>query len=174
MAHAEETAQPPQPPEIEPKFTLSRVQWIGLPLLMLLPLLALLGVFGESFTAVADSNDVLDMEVEYATRYRYKMRNALELSLENLSAQTIPTLTVRLDADYISQFSDIAFSPQLDEITDEDYIVHLQDVQPGEVRVVTVEMQGDRYGRHSGTMSATAGGDGNGRVQVEVATFIFP
>ncbi len=174
MAQEEETAQPPQPPEIEPKFILSRVQWIGLPLLMLLPILALFGVFGEASTAVSDSSDVLDMEVEYATRYRYRMLNTMEVSLENLSAQAIPTLTVRFDEDYISKFSSVVFSPQLDKITDEDYVVYLQDVQPGDIRIVNIEMQGDRYGRHSGVVSATAGEDSHGRVQVEVSTFIFP
>ncbi|MBI1296719.1 hypothetical protein GC175_17320 [bacterium] len=70
----EEDAQPPQPPPIKKRFQFTKAQLIGVPLILLIPILALIGVFDahlERTTAVAGD---LQVTVEYPTSVRYKFR----------------------------------------------------------------------------------------------------
>lgn len=110
----------------------------------------------------------LDVRIDYATRYRYKMYNEMQVFVRNTSAQPIDTVTVAFDSAYISRFSDLAFIPSANQA----FEVDLTDVQPGEVRQVWVELQGEYYGRHSGEVTATSGGPDTARARV--STIIFP
>lgn len=143
-----------------------------MPLLILIPLLALLGVFGETFTTLQTANDTFDVQVTYATRYRYKMMNPLEVSVRNLSPASFSVVDVRFAKEYIDQFSEVTFTPQVEQITSDFYLVEIRNLQPGETRVVHVSLQGERYWRHEGhTIIAAEGAE---PLAVTVATWIFP
>jgi hypothetical protein len=73
LSEKEQVQQPPQPPEIEKNLAFYPEQWIGIPFLMLLPILALLGVFGEGYNEASASSDALAITVEYPTRNRYSL-----------------------------------------------------------------------------------------------------
>src|SRR5690606_827994 len=65
------------PPDLQPStkprhLALHRFQWIALPLMFLVPVLALLGLFGESTGQVHDERGALALYADYPTRYRYK------------------------------------------------------------------------------------------------------
>lgn len=162
----------PQPPQIKRTLEMGLAQRIGLLLLMAIPVLAVLGIFGESFEQVTQSSEDLSMTVEYATRYRYKMINNLSVDLVNESDQTLPVLSVSFSRDYIDQFSTVTFTPSVKEITGTAYIVELTEVAPGESRSVQVELQGERYGQHQGAVGASA--EGIASVELQLTTFIFP
>lgn len=81
--HNSNAGQPPQPPEVEKKALFHREQLLGIPLLMLLSILALFGVFGESVAEVNQANETLAVRVGYPTRNRYTMDNALEIRVQN-------------------------------------------------------------------------------------------
>lgn len=165
----------PQPPPVEKRWAFTRAQKIGVPLIMLLPLLALLGVFGESFETVSDRGETLALEVNYPTRYRYKMLNSLVVTVENIAPQTVPTVTVAFDEAYISQFSTVTFTPSIAEIAGDAYYVQLKEVKAGEVRRIVVELQGEKYWWHEGTIAVMPGGtDAATDVAVEVRTLIYP
>jgi hypothetical protein len=164
----------PQPPSIEKRWVFHTVQKIGVPLIVLIPLLALFGLFGESSNTVSDSGGSLAMEISYPTRFRYKMTDPVVVSVENLSSQPVPTLTVSFDYDYISGFSTVTFSPSVSEITEEAYLVHLNEVQAGEVRQIVVDIQAEQYWNHSGTVAASTAPDQAPDVELELSTFVFP
>lgn len=141
---------------------------------MVLPLLALLGVFGETFDTVQVRHDALAVQVHYATRYRYKMVNALEVSVRNMETVPLATVEVRFAKGYIDHFSEATFTPQVEAITGEFYIVKLNDLQPEETRVVNVSLQGEQYGRHQGVIVVASSDNPADVIEAPIATWIFP
>ena len=60
-------------------------------------------------------------------------------------------------------------------MTDEAYFVRLGDLRPGEVRLVQVELQADRYWRHNGSVVVAPGDvDDAPDVVIEVSTLVYP
>ena len=164
--------QPPQPPEIKRTLQFHLTQLIGVPLLAVLPVLALLGVFGTTRGEASAQSAALELHVEYPTRSRYKVINAIEVSVRNLTEQPLSTVTVSFDETYISKFSNVQFTPSVKTVTDEVYRVELSDLQPGETQLVSVEVQAEEYGAHRGTIKVAAGEAE--AAQVDLATIVFP
>jgi hypothetical protein len=162
----------PQPPDMKRIIRMYPMQRIGMGLIALIPILALLGVFGETRAQANASNAAFSVSVDYPINYRYRVHNPLTVRLHNTSQQAYATVTVAFSTDYISPFTSSQFEPELDRMTGEAYEVDLNDVQPGETRIVTVVLEGQEYGAHSGVITATA--EGAGAAQVGVATFVFP
>ena len=148
---------------------LHRYQWVGLPLMFLVPVLAVLGVFGETRGREARASAELALRVEYPARYRYKQISALEVFVENVSAGALDTVVVAFDPDYVRRFSTPTFIPSLEE----PFEVELLDVKPGETRLVWAELQGERYGRHRGTIEAYRLGSRD-TARVPISTLIYP
>jgi hypothetical protein len=157
---------------MERKWQFNLLQAIGMPLLMLLPILALLGGFDERFTAANASGATVEMQVDYPVHLRYRTSQSIGVRLHNISEQPIPAITVRFGRTFMDQFSHIVFMPNVDTITEETYEVEIRDVPPGATRYVTVEIQGERYGRHRGVITAEP--ESGEEVQVQVETLIFP
>ncbi len=165
----------PQAPEIKEKWIFKNVQKFGVPLLMLIPLLALFGLFGESFETVRADGEALSVEVRYPTRLRYKMTNPLTVSVENISSQTVPTVTVKVSEDYISAFTAVTFRPSVAVITPDAYYVQLSNLQAGETRRVVVDLQAERYWSHEGSIGVAAGSlAAPSDIELDVGTFVFP
>ena len=78
----------PQPPPFHPRPQFAPLQLIGIPLLALLPILALIGIFGESMSSVQASNAEIALQVDYVSRLRYRMQDALTVAVTNLSQQS--------------------------------------------------------------------------------------
>jgi hypothetical protein len=173
MSNKEQThSKPPTAPEITRRVQLNRLQMIGIPLIILIPLLALLGLFGETIASASDANAELELHVTYPTRFRYKMIDQANVSVRNLSQESLPAVTVYFDRDYIDSFSTVTFTPDVKSITDVAYIVELSDLQPQETRIVSVQLQAEKYWRHEGeimaTFTETIG------AEVSLRTFVFP
>jgi hypothetical protein len=148
---------------------LHRYQWIGLPLLFLVPILALLGTFGDSTDREADATAELALAVEYPARHRFKQIHTVEVRVENLSGRVLDTIVVSFDPEYVLRFSGLAFIPGVEE----PFEVVLRDVQPGEIRLVVAELQSEEYGRHTGEVRAHAVGAVD-TAAVVLSTLIFP
>lgn len=147
---------------------MSRAQWIAIPILVAIPLLALAGVFGETWQTASDSGGNVEMRVEFPARFSYKMLNSISVTVLNRSDRTVDTLVVAFDPSYISNFSTVVFTPPIMRA----YEVAVTDVRPGEARLVTAELQGEKYGRHQGWIQASDGGTDTARVTIH--TIIFP
>ena len=172
MSSPNEVPQPPQPPRFERRLNFRPLQIVGIVYLLILPVLAVLGVFGESFDSVDASGAALEMTVDYPSRFRYKMLNTITVEVHNVSGETLDTVTVSFDASYIDQFSTVTFTPSVETVTGNEYQVELTDIGPDETQVVTVEIQAERYWRHSGTITASPGS--GEPVEVEISTTVFP
>lgn len=165
-------SKPPQAPKIERKIQFHRLQMVGIPLILLIPILAIAGVFGETSHVVRASSPQLFVAVEYPTRFRYKMIDPIQVAVQNSSAQPLATVEVNFERAYIDRFSNVFIKPDVAYITDAVYVWKLRDLQPQETRVITIEIQAAAYWRHEGTVTAVA--DNGESVTVSVATFVFP
>ena len=172
MAEEQQMAGLPQPPEMKRRVSMYPMQWVGMALIALIPVLALIGFFGETRAQANASSAALALSVDYPVNYRYRVHNPLTVTVRNTSQQVYETMTVAFSTSYISPFADSQFEPELSRLTSEAYEIDMEDVQPGETRIVTVVLEGQEYGQHSGTISASA--EGADPVQVSVATFVFP
>lgn len=167
VAGDEKKAGLPTAPAVAPKISFSRKKQIGFPLIIAIPILALFGVFGERAASTHGSSASLDMSVSYPARLHYRQVMPLRVSIRNLSSTPIDTLSVSFDTAYIARFSSVKFDPSLRDA----YKVDLVDVKPSESRIVSVELWGQDYGRHWGTVIARAGTDS---VVARFRTIVFP
>ena len=135
--------------------------------MLAIPIAALFGLFGERTALARAKSAGLDVVVSYPERFRYRQLQPLRLTVRNLSAQPIDTLTVSFDTTYISRFSSVRFDPPVKKT----YAVELTDVKPMESRFVGVELWGQEYGMHPGIIVARAGADS---AVVRFRTFVFP
>ncbi len=168
MSMDDEASQPPEAPEIERRFKLHRAQLIGVPILLLLPVLALVGVFGEARQTLSTGTSEISATVEYTTRHRHSMLNRLLLDVSNTTAATLDTVTVEIDTTYVSRSSDVTAIPSFEY----PYTIQLTDLHPGETRKVHVEYHSHRYGPLSGELRVSSGGADTARLAL--STFIFP
>lgn len=164
----EDPAQPPEAPDIHRSLQLHPAQWIGISMLLLIPLLALFGLFGETHQIVRAETAELSAVAEYPSRYRYRMLNSIWLDVTNTTATVLDTVTVALDTAYASRFSNVVAIPEFEH----PYTIELTDLEPGDTRRVRVELEGEHYGRHSGELRISAAGADTARLPL--STFVFP
>ena len=160
---------PLRAPDAPRRFRFHGYQWVGLPLLFLVPVLAVLGVFGETWDRAEATGAGLALEVEYADRYRYKQINTVEAWVENRTGARLDTVVVAFDEAYVRRFSTLMFIPS----PTVPFEVELYDLAPGERRLVWAELQAERYGRHAGALRAYVPGRSD-TVSVTLSTFVFP
>ena len=167
-----ETAQPPQPPEVERRLQFDRTQLIGVPIIMLVAVLGFSGLFGPAFDTESAAGSQLELLVEHPTRVHYKTNTPLEITVRNVSAQDMTTVTVSISAGYIANFAEARFVPEADEITEEAYKIELSNVGAGEARQVNVDLRPDLIGNHTGEIVAEP--EGGEATRLSIGTFICP
>lgn len=162
----EDLPDPPSPPDAPRHVRLHPHQWIGLALLAVLPILALMGLFGETWETEVARGRGLDVVVGYPDRYRYKQVNSLEVELRSTSGQPLDTLAVALDTAFVRRFSGVSANPPFIR----PFVSHVTDLEPGESRLVVIELQGERYGRHEGVLTVS----GPDTIRVPLSILILP
>ncbi len=167
----ENPPQPPQPPTIERRLQQYPFQWIGIALFILIAVLGVAGVFGNTTATAVQESDTLALEVRYPSRFRYITNGVIVVNVTNRSTQGLDRVEVEFDQDYISSFANVTFMPDAQSIRDHQYLVQLEDLAPGETQTIEVEIQGRNYWRREGRIRASAQGDS---VAVSLSTFVFP
>jgi hypothetical protein len=162
-----DSAEPPGLPDVPRRVRLYRAQWIGIPVLILIPVLAALGVFGETRAQAEAAVGPIHMQVDYPVRLRDGQRSAIDVRLENRSAAVVDSVSVAFAADYLHHFADVAFSP----VPTTPYELTVVGLQPGDSAKLRVEFQGDRPWRSRGRIGLSLDGD---TAHVRISTFIFP
>lgn len=157
---------PPDPPQAPRRFRLYPYQWVGLALLAMLPLLALAGVFGETWAETSVSSSDLAVTVRYPSSYRYKQLNSIEVRVRNTSPAVLDTARVAVDTAFANGFSSVRAIPALIRA----YETEVLNLRPNESRLVVIELQGERYGRHAGLLRVIA----SDTLQVPLSITIFP
>jgi hypothetical protein len=166
-ADAATRERPPQPPIMRRRLTPTRKQKIGLPLIAAIPILTLLGVFGERSAEIHVTSPRLAVDVRYPVRFRYRQAEALDVTVRNLAPTEIDTIHVSLDTAYLTRFSGVRIEPAPHDA----FVVDLLHVRPGESRLVSAELSGDDYGRHRARIVVSGGTD---TALVRITTLVFP
>jgi hypothetical protein len=172
MSQDNQNSGPPDAPEIKRRLMFHPLQLIGMPLVILIPVLALLGFFGETQQNRQISSPDFGLYVEYYDRTRYQSEAMVRAAVRNLTDEPIPAVTVAFDRDYIDSFSEVTMMPDVRQITERDYEVELTNLLPGQTYWITLDMKGEKYGQHQGSVTVEA--EGLESVEVNLSTFIFP
>lgn len=154
-------------PDFSRKIRFWKYQWIGLPLLFAIPVLALCGVFGMRKESVRNVAGPLEVTVEYPERFRYREGEALRVRLKNNGGETLRGLRVHIDPEYLERFSRQQFSP----VVKRAYEMEIPDLPAGAVENASVELEANDYGRHNGSVQVSGPGI---RLRLPVSTFVFP
>ncbi|GAC1416776.1 MAG: hypothetical protein NVSMB53_15760 [Gemmatimonadaceae bacterium] len=160
-------AAPERAPEIKARIELSWKQRLGFPILIAIPILALFGVFGETEARTHLTTGPLDVRVSYPTRFRYRQVSSLHVTVQNVSSNVLDTVSVAFDTAYVSRFSGVRFDPAPRVA----FTVQLTNVKPSESRLISVELWGQDYGNHRGTIIARSGSDS---AIAHLETLVFP
>lgn len=158
---------PPDPPPVPRALRLTTLQRIGLPILFVIPILALFGVFGEHFTTAHADGAGLAIAMRYPDRAHYRQPVSVRLSMRNVTPQPLDTISVTLDTAFMRAFSDVSISAPLNGA----YVARITNIAPGETRAISAMVSGERYGRHAGVITVTGP---YGTARLPVATFVFP
>jgi hypothetical protein len=158
----------PEAPEIDRRIAIPPFRAAALAVIVLVPALAILGVFGERATTGAAASGAIAVQIEFPSRARYRTLEVITATVANRSNGDIDTVTVRIDTAYALRFSAVTFTPPATEA----YGVKLTSLGPGESRLVVIELRGERYGHHRGALHVeSTSGD---TVAVAVHTWTFP
>lgn len=164
-------ARLPQPPPLARKLELFGWQRLAIPLLVLIPLLTVLGAFGEHQARIQAASADLRLDVHYSNRNRYMEASEIDVIVTNTSSQTL-AITVGVDRGYLDHFTEIEAVPSVTSITQEAYLVQFDGVPPSATRRIALSLAGEHYWSHHGTIRASA--EGAAPVEVAITTFIFP
>lgn len=162
----------PRPPELDRKIDLARYQWFALPLLFCVPILALFGVLGETYTTTTVQQNGVEMVVNYANRAHYEANNQVSILIRNNSGRDLTDATLEVERAFLDRFSQINFNPSLSIIMDSVYRIELGDLASGTSRVVTIGVQPDHMGDQRGSVALVVAGEPV--ASVELAMFVFP
>lgn len=169
MAPSKKTrpSEPAELPELNRHLQFGGWQHVGLALIMLIPVLAALKVFGEASTTVGDRGAIISMSVEYPARVRHGTLEAVTVLITNQGPSPLDTVTVRFDTSYVARFTDLEFVPSVARA----YEVGLAGVASGETRLVQLAVRANEYGRHRGSIAAIHAADS---ARVSISTVVFP
>lgn len=163
---------PPKAPEIPRRPRFYRYQLIGMPIIMLVPLLGIFGLLDSTMATEKASSGDLELSVSYPSRLRFQTFEPLNVRVKNASVAVVRKLQVKLDRKYLDQFVPQQINPSPKEIDEKDVVFEMENVGPGETRQIEVYLESDVVGPQAGRTEASA--DGGVPVTAEFRTFVFP
>jgi hypothetical protein len=168
-----ENPVPPDPPPMDRKVRIDRVQLVSIPIMVLVALLALSGLLGESTSESRSAEGgPLAVRVSYPSRLRFHQQEALEIAVHNVGPGPLEPVAVEIDRTYLEAFSVSTIIPDADRVTSDAYVIQLGRLLPGQVRRVTMQVEAEHPGHHRGLVVARSGAVELGRAEVD--TYLFP
>lgn len=166
----------PRPHEPYPRvLRLGALEWIGIPLLALLPVLALLGVLGPSnaqlSAPVAAAN--LQLELSYPARLRHKADGEMWVLVRNTGATEHRGLTLGLDQAYLDHFGRVQSLPGAQSLSDSALRIPLPALAAGESARVRLMLEADDWGQLPGWVELGSEG-GAALARLDFHTLVLP
>lgn len=172
------TDRPPTPPRLPRRVRLGPVEAFGLPMLILLPALALAGLLGptdtqRSATAMLGPAQLV-LRVRHPSRLRCLRGGALQIEVANTGTQALPALAMDIDEQYLGGFSRADVQPALiAESRSGRLRLTLPALQPGEHTRVQVRLDAEAWGRIGGWVGLAAPG-GAALARIDFSTLVLP
>jgi hypothetical protein len=158
---------PPEAPSLPRRIRLTTVQRCGLPVLFAIPVLALLGLFGERFSDARAEGNGLSVAIQYPSRIHYRQPLSFRFTVRNMGATTADSIVVSLDPRFMRAFTAVQLSAPVEPT----YRIKLANVASGERRSVSGDVSGDQYWGSAGVVRVAGP---NGELRLPVSTFVFP
>jgi len=172
-AGSAEHPAPPKPPRIKRRVVLTQLQRWGLPLIFLVPVLAVLGPLGPAHSEVTVGGAQLRLQVAYPSRTRNGVTTTLTATVWNDGATELSGVYVTLPRSYLESYEAFELRPAATTVSAETYRVFVGNVPTGASRVVTALVTPGRYWRRPGSVSAASAAAPQ-PVTAEFSTFNFP
>ena len=165
-------SEPPESPPFKRKLRFYVFQFIGLPFILLIPLLAISGLFDQTRTESEQSNDEISIHMDYPSRYRHKTEGTILIHVQNNSQESIPSLRLEISRDYLDQFSELRFFPELNQISADSYIIELSEIPHDTSELIRIELLASNYGEATGLVAAIA--EGVEPLRLSINSFTYP
>src|SRR5690554_3648865 len=119
------------------RLLLTPLQMWGLPLIALLPVLALFGVVGIAHDEVSAEGDGLRLEVRYPRRSHSGVTVPLTITVSNQGQAPLEDVYLVLPRDYLESFEEFELRPSADSVSQDAYRIVLGSLPAGASRVAT-------------------------------------
>ncbi|HEY0868562.1 MAG TPA: hypothetical protein VGE01_14355 [Fimbriimonas sp.] len=163
---------PPSAPKMARDLRFYRLQAIGVPLLALLPILALFGFFDTKNGEASASEGGVDLQVSYPSRFRFRTAKPFTATVRNDTGHELTMIQVKLEKAYVERFKNPEFVPEPSEADDRSLVFEMKNVGAGESRRVFATFEADEAGPIGGSVrTATELGSGP---SVGFRTFALP
>lgn len=136
-------------------------------LIALIPLADIAGLLGESTSRIDARAGALSITATVPAVFRYKTTSSISLFIRNDGVTPIDSVHVLLDTAYLARFSTISAVPQFAEA----YNTMVGPITAGGTALVAIDIQAERYGRHTGVALIHAGSDS---ARITFATTVLP
>ncbi|MBZ5713379.1 hypothetical protein [Nannocystis pusilla] len=154
---SEHDHEPPTAPEIERRLQFHRLQMIGVPLLLVAPVLALAGRLGDARERVEIVERGVGLAVEFPVRDHFEDWSRIEVTVANDTGAPLSGVRAEFARGLFDFLSRPVFHPGLERIDDDAYVVGLGDIAAGEAHSVVVDYLPNSYGRLAGVVRLRAG-----------------
>jgi hypothetical protein len=166
-----EPPSPPSPPLQGKLWRFYRHQMVGIPLLLIITIAAMAGLFGDTESTTTKTEGDLEARLVVPNRFRFKMIGPLTLKVTNRGRDPIEATMVRISRPYLEEFSNVRFSPAESHISGEWHVFELGEIAPGDSVVITGEIQAESFGAHRGSIEVQSD---DTIIELEAETWAFP
>jgi len=172
------TEHPPPPPRFQRRLSLGAGEAIGMPLLALLPALALAGLLGpadeQRSMPLTLGNARLLVRVRLPARLRDQGSGSIRIEVANTGTQALPELGLGIDERYLAAFSRADIQPAVAAQSRSGGLRWaLPALQAGEHTQVQIRLDADAWGRQPGWIALTGPGDAL-LARLDFTTFVLP
>jgi hypothetical protein len=144
-----------------------RFQWIGIPLLIMIPILSLLGVFDRGTNIKKIEGHDFKAKIEFPGKLRDGEVEYIRIEVTNTSSKQLDKISAGLNREYFAKFSDVTFFPEANDI----YEVELKEIPSGQSRYIDIKVKAREFGTYKGELKLTTK---NSSFKISLTTFVFP
>lgn len=154
-------------PVVSSKIQTWRFQWIGIPLLIMIPILSLWGVFDRRTNIKTIEGHEFKAKIEFPAKLRDGEVEHIRIEVTNTSNKPLDKISAGLNREYLEKFNDVTFVPELND----NYEVELKEIPSGQSRYVDIKVKAREYGTYKGELRLTTK---NSSFKTSLSTFVFP
>src|SRR5690606_5186558 len=155
-------------PEIPPRIKAWKYQLIGMPLLVSIPILALLGFLGGTTKKIELNERDLNISLSYPELLRNGQTEYVRLKISNTSTEPLKNLKILLSHDFLQHFDEIESLPEFDKNLE----VSLNEIPENGFRWVLFKLKANKIGGHSAKVEFKL--PGQDAIETAFKTFVLP
>lgn len=169
--------EPAGPPVFRRAVRLGRLEAIGIPVLALLPVLALFGQLGPSTALVTATSENgtsrVELSVEHPWVVRHRGQTELVVDVRNAGTQALEGLRIGIDEAYLGRFAQVEMLPPAQSDASGHVEVAMPPLSAGERATVRVQLEAGNWGEFGGSVRV-ADAERIALVSLDMSTRVLP